>query len=59
MGIDKAKFRKQVVPGDLLVIEVYLINKRNSIIVFSAKAYVNDNLVAEAELKAAVVDRDV
>ncbi len=59
MGIDKAKFRKQVVPGDQLVIEVYLINKRNSIIVFSAKAYVNDNLVAEAELKAAVVDRDV
>lgn len=58
MGIDKAKFRKQVVPGDQLVIEVNLINKRNSIIVFGAKAYVNDNLVAEAELKAAVVDRD-
>ncbi len=57
MGIDKAKFRKQVVPGDQLILEVVLLNKRNSIIVIGAKAFVNNNLVAEAELKAAIVDR--
>ncbi len=58
MGIDKAKFRKPVVPGDQLVIEAKLVNKKRNIFVISAKAYVDEVLVSEAELMAAVVDRE-
>lgn len=58
MGIDKAKFRKQVVPGDQLILEAELVNQRNKFVVIQAKALVGNNLVAEAELKAAIVDRE-
>jgi UDP-3-O-[3-hydroxymyristoyl] N-acetylglucosamine deacetylase/3-hydroxyacyl-[acyl-carrier-protein] dehydratase len=57
MGIDNAKFRRQVVPGDQLVIEAELVNQRNKFVVIKAKAKVGNNVVAEAELKAAIVDR--
>ncbi len=57
IGIDKAKFRKQVVPGDQLIFEAELISKRSNFILIKAKAMVDNNLVAEAELKAAIVDR--
>jgi UDP-3-O-[3-hydroxymyristoyl] N-acetylglucosamine deacetylase / 3-hydroxyacyl-[acyl-carrier-protein] dehydratase len=58
MSIDKAKFRKQVVPGDQLILQAELVNKRSSVVIISAKAYVENTLVAEAELKAAIVDRE-
>ncbi len=58
MGIDKAKFRKPVVPGDQLFIEAELLNKRNRFVVIKAKAKVGNNIVAEAELKAAIVNRN-
>ncbi|MDX1699303.1 MAG: bifunctional UDP-3-O-[3-hydroxymyristoyl] N-acetylglucosamine deacetylase/3-hydroxyacyl-ACP dehydratase [Melioribacteraceae bacterium] len=57
MGIDKAKFRRQVVPGDQLILEAELISQRSKFVVIKAKALVGSNLVAEAELKAAIVDR--
>ena len=57
MGIDKAKFRKQVVPGDQLILEAELLSQRSKFVVIKAKALVNNNVVAEAELKAAIVDR--
>ncbi|MCB0750974.1 MAG: bifunctional UDP-3-O-[3-hydroxymyristoyl] N-acetylglucosamine deacetylase/3-hydroxyacyl-ACP dehydratase, partial [Ignavibacteriae bacterium] len=57
MGIDKAKFRKQVVPGDELILEAELISQRNRFVVIRGKAFVGNVLVAEAELKAAIVDR--
>ena len=57
MGIDKAKFRKQVVPGDQLVLEAELISQRSRFVVIKAKAMVGNTLAAEAELKAAIVDR--
>jgi UDP-3-O-[3-hydroxymyristoyl] N-acetylglucosamine deacetylase/3-hydroxyacyl-[acyl-carrier-protein] dehydratase len=57
MGIDKAKFRKQVVPGDQLVLEAELVSQRSKFVVIKAKAMVGKNIVAEAELKAAIVDR--
>lgn len=57
MGINNAKFRKPVVPGDQLVLEVLLTSRRSKTFVVSCKAYVDGNVVAEAELMAAVVDR--
>lgn len=49
-GIDKARFRRQVVPGDQLRIEVNVTKLRGSVGKSEAKAYVGENLVAEAEL---------
>jgi len=57
VGIDKARFRKPVLPGDQLRMEVELISSRRGIHVFQGKAYVGDSLVAEAELKATFVDK--
>jgi UDP-3-O-[3-hydroxymyristoyl] N-acetylglucosamine deacetylase/3-hydroxyacyl-[acyl-carrier-protein] dehydratase len=56
-GINNAKFRKPVVPGDQLVLEVSLVSRRSKTFVVSGKAYVDGNVVAEAEMMAAVVDR--
>ena len=50
-GIDKAKFRIPVVPGDQLVLETRLINLRRYIWVFEGKASVDDKLAAQAEIK--------
>lgn len=52
IGIDKAKFRKPVVPGDTLRMELELIGCRRGIYTFAGKTYVGSTLVAEAELKA-------
>lgn len=52
MGIDKAKFRKPVIPGDNLRLEVEVLKQRGNIWVFKGKAYVDDTLVSEAELMA-------
>jgi len=49
-GIDKAKFKKPVRPGDQLKIKVEIIKMIKGIGKAKAEAYVNDNLVAEAEL---------
>jgi 3-hydroxyacyl-[acyl-carrier-protein] dehydratase len=56
-GIDKARFRKPVLPGDVLRMEMELVSKRRGIYMFSGKAYVGDTLVAEAELKATFADK--
>ena len=54
MGIDKAKFRKPVVPGDQLRIEVEFIRKHSRACKLSSKAFVEDKLAAEAELLASI-----
>lgn len=58
MGINNAKFRKPVVPGDQLVLDVTMVNMRLGTFSLKAKAIVNDQLVAEADLLAAIVDKD-
>lgn len=50
VGIDKARFRKVVVPSDQLILEVKLIKSRRGIWSFDAKAFVNESLVCEAEI---------
>ena len=49
-GVDNAKFRRQVVPGDRLRLEVTLGRSRAQVARAKASAFVDDNLVAEAEL---------
>lgn len=51
-GIDKARFRKVVVPGDQLVYQLELLKAKRNIMVMGAKAFVDQKLVAEAELMA-------
>lgn len=53
-GIDKARFRRQVVPGDQLRIEVDVIKLRGSAGKSEARAYVGEELAAEAQLMFAV-----
>ena len=50
MGIDKARFRKPVVPGDQLRFEVTAIRVRSKTGLMEGKAFVGDTLVAEAEM---------
>ncbi len=56
-GIDKARFRKPVLPGDVLRMELELVSKRRGIYLFSGVAYVGDTKVAEADLKATFAEK--
>ena len=49
-GIDKARFKKPVYPGDQLIIKVEIVKMVRGIGKAKAEAYVDDNLVASAEL---------
>lgn len=51
-GIDKARFKKVVVPGDQIVFKLTKLKEKRGIIVMDGKAYVDDQLVASAELMA-------
>jgi UDP-3-O-[3-hydroxymyristoyl] N-acetylglucosamine deacetylase/3-hydroxyacyl-[acyl-carrier-protein] dehydratase len=55
--IDKARFRKPVVPGDQLRFELELLALKMRVCKMQGYAYVGDDLVAEAELLANVVER--
>lgn len=54
-GIDKMKFKKMVVPGDTLKLEVKIIKKKGPIGVGEAIATVDEKIVAKGELTFAVV----
>ena len=58
MAIDKAKFRKPVVPGDVLTLEVVPLRKGGAIWKLRGEARVGDVLVAEAELMATIQPRN-
>ncbi|HEY5291951.1 MAG TPA: 3-hydroxyacyl-ACP dehydratase FabZ [Burkholderiales bacterium] len=49
-GIDRARFKKPVMPGDQLVLEVSIERTVRSVVKYAGKAYVGDTLVAEAQL---------
>ena len=57
MSIDKAKFRAPVTPGDKLVYKLNVIKNKGAIWQLDAKAYVDNKVVAQAELKAMIVDK--
>ena len=55
-GVDKAKFRKPVIPGDQLRFEIEVLKQRPPFWKMQAKAYVDSTLVCEAEMTAMVTD---
>jgi 3-hydroxyacyl-[acyl-carrier-protein] dehydratase len=57
LGIDKAKFRRPVTPGDKLDLEVRIVHHRTNVWKFHGEASVDGTLCASAELLASVVDR--
>lgn len=56
MTVENAKFRKTVVPGDRLEVDVQKQRRRGPVWKFSGKAYVDGTLVAEAIFSAMIVD---
>ena len=56
-GVDKARFRKPVVPGDQLRLECEVLQRRGGTVKLRCVAKVEGNLVAEAELLSVMVDR--
>ena len=58
-GIDGAKFRRPVVPGDQLRLELTVLRLRPRYIKLRGEAYVEGHLVAEAEISSSLVDRSV
>jgi UDP-3-O-[3-hydroxymyristoyl] N-acetylglucosamine deacetylase/3-hydroxyacyl-[acyl-carrier-protein] dehydratase len=57
MSLDNVKFRRPVVPGDQLRLEVELVQNRGRTLRMKGEAFVEGQLVAEAEMMARVVDR--
>ena len=58
MTIDKARFRKPVVPGDVVRFPVRQLQRRGPVYKFAAEAHVDGRKVAEAEIGAMLADRD-
>lgn len=57
MSIDKAKFRKRVVPGDQVRFELKVLKVRSNIMSFKAEALVDGAVVAESEMMAMIADK--
>ncbi|MBN2382908.1 3-hydroxyacyl-ACP dehydratase FabZ [bacterium] len=57
--INRAKFRKPVIPGDILILDLVLLKQRDTIFKFEGKALVKDEIVATAELEATLVPRQL
>ncbi len=53
-GIDKARFKRPVTPGDQLLLEVHIIRRMRNIWKYRAVARVDEEMVAEAELICAL-----
>lgn len=58
MTIDRAKFRKPVLPGDQLRISVVKQKQRGGIFKFACEAHVGDNKVAEADISAMMTPKE-
>lgn len=59
MSIEKAKFRRPVVPGDQLRLEVSVLQHRGNVWKFAGNALIEDKIAAEAEFTAMVTDREI
>ncbi|MDR2526539.1 MAG: 3-hydroxyacyl-ACP dehydratase FabZ [Rickettsiales bacterium] len=56
-GIEKVRFRKQVVPGDQLYLSVKIIRQKMSIYMIDGNGYVGDQRVVEAKFSAILYDK--
>ncbi len=59
MSIDNAKFRRPIVPGDQVRMEIKVLKQRGNVWRFSGAATVDGKLVSEAEFTAMVTDREI
>jgi len=55
VGIDNARFRRTVIPGDQLRLVVDVVRYKRTICKLRGEAFVNENLVAEAEFLTSIV----
>lgn len=58
VGVDKARFRRQVVPGDRLVVKINFEQSKRNLCMCSGEAFVDESLVASAQLKMIADTRD-
>ncbi len=56
-AVEKAKFRKPIIPGDQVRLEMDLLKIRMKVVKLGGTAYVDDKVVAEANIMANIVDR--
>lgn len=56
MSIDKARFRKPVVPGDQVRLNISIKRRRSTIWRIIGQAYVDDTLVADGEMQAMITE---
>ena len=56
VGVDKVKFKQQVVPGDQLVLHAELLRHKGKLWIFKTEARVDGKNVASAEIKCAAVE---
>lgn len=59
MSIEKAKFRRPVIPGDQLRIEIKVLQRRGKVWKFSGSASVDGKIASEAEFTAMVTDKEI
>ena len=59
MSIEKAKFRRPVVPGDQLRLEIKVLQQRGNVWKFSGVATVDGKLASEADFTAMVTDKEI
>jgi 3-hydroxymyristoyl/3-hydroxydecanoyl-(acyl carrier protein) dehydratase len=59
MSINRVKFRRPVVPGDQLRLELDVVKHRGMIWAFQGKAFVGDQVAVEAEIMATIMDKEV
>lgn len=57
-GVDQARFRVPVIPGDQLFFEVEIARQRSRVVKMSARAFVDNNRVAEAKLMALIGEKE-
>jgi len=59
MSIEKAKFRRPVVPGDQLRLEIKVLQQRGNVWKFSGAATVDGKLASEADFTAMVTNKEI
>ena len=58
VGVDKARIKKQVIPGDVIIIRADVMRRSRNVMKFSVTAKVDDSLVASAEIMGAYAGRE-
>ena len=57
MGIDNAKFRRPVLPGDQMIFDLEMVKLKSRICKMTGRCFIRGQLVAEADLLSTIVDR--